>query len=122
MPHPSIFDHRIVERATVDAVKQLLLRQSLATSIWENENFDAFAEDPRVYSGYVSDSVYSLLTQSTLPQETNISNCLAALTATVYGLGIEPEVARPGLAQLPRQRSQRLSGAHFEQNPIRLAE
>jgi len=30
----------------------------------------------------------------------NISNCLAALTATVYGLGIKPEVAAQGIASL----------------------
>ena len=30
----------------------------------------------------------------------NVSNCLAALTATVYGLGIKPEVAAQGIASL----------------------
>jgi len=30
----------------------------------------------------------------------NVSNCLAALTATVYGLGIEPEVAAQGIESL----------------------
>jgi len=30
----------------------------------------------------------------------NVSNCLAALTATVYGLGIKPEVAAQGMASL----------------------
>jgi UDP-N-acetylmuramoyl-L-alanyl-D-glutamate--2,6-diaminopimelate ligase len=30
----------------------------------------------------------------------NVSNCLAALTATVYGLGIAPEVAAQGIASL----------------------
>ena len=30
----------------------------------------------------------------------NVSNCLAALTATVYGLGIKPEVAAQGIAPL----------------------
>jgi len=30
----------------------------------------------------------------------NVSNCLAALTATVYGLGIKPEVAAHGIAAL----------------------
>lgn len=31
--------------------------------------------DPRVYNAYISDSVYLLLAQSTLPKETNIANC-----------------------------------------------
>ena len=30
----------------------------------------------------------------------NISNCLAALTATVYGLGIDPQIAAQGIASL----------------------
>ena len=30
----------------------------------------------------------------------NVSNCLAALTATVYGLGIDPEIAAQGVASL----------------------
>ena len=30
----------------------------------------------------------------------NVSNCLAALTATVYGLGIAPEIAARGIASL----------------------
>src|SRR6266540_375135 len=30
----------------------------------------------------------------------NVSNCLAALTATVYGLGVDPEVAAQGIASL----------------------
>jgi len=30
----------------------------------------------------------------------NVSNCLAALTATVYGLGVDPEVAAGGIAAL----------------------
>jgi UDP-N-acetylmuramoyl-L-alanyl-D-glutamate--2,6-diaminopimelate ligase len=30
----------------------------------------------------------------------NISNCLAALTATVYGLGVSPEIAAQGIASL----------------------
>ncbi|HEX9839762.1 MAG TPA: UDP-N-acetylmuramoyl-L-alanyl-D-glutamate--2,6-diaminopimelate ligase, partial [Anaerolineales bacterium] len=30
----------------------------------------------------------------------NVSNCLAALTATVYGLGIKPEIAAQGIALL----------------------
>src|SRR5687767_14174129 len=30
----------------------------------------------------------------------NVSNCLAALTATIYGLGIKPEIAAGGIASL----------------------
>src|SRR5262245_33500431 len=53
-----------------------ILRQNLTSSIWQNENLDAFTQDPRVYSRFVSDSIYALLAQSTLPQETNIANAI----------------------------------------------
>jgi UDP-N-acetylmuramoyl-L-alanyl-D-glutamate--2,6-diaminopimelate ligase len=38
--------------------------------------------------------------KSDLVGEYNVSNCLAALTATVYGLGIDPETAARGIASL----------------------
>jgi UDP-N-acetylmuramoyl-L-alanyl-D-glutamate--2,6-diaminopimelate ligase len=38
--------------------------------------------------------------KSSLVGEYNISNCLAALTTTVYGLGIDPETAARGIASL----------------------
>jgi hypothetical protein len=51
----------------------------LQTPIWETKNFQPFQEDPRTYGGYINDSVYLLLTQSTLPKETNIANCIARM-------------------------------------------
>lgn len=39
--------------------------------------------------------------KSSLVGAYNVSNCLAALTATIYGLGIKPEVAARGIANLP---------------------
>ena len=56
-----------------------IFRQDLTRSIWLAENIHPFEEDPRVYGEYLSDSVYLLLTQSTLPKETNIANCLARM-------------------------------------------
>jgi uncharacterized protein (DUF885 family) len=56
-----------------------IFRQDLTRSIWLAENLHPYEEDPRVYGGYLSDSVYLLLTQSTLPKETNIANCLARM-------------------------------------------
>lgn len=43
---------------------------------------------------------FSVPVQSNLVGEYNVSNCLAALTATVYGLGIQPELAAQGIAAL----------------------
>jgi uncharacterized protein (DUF885 family) len=56
-----------------------IFRQELTRSIWLAENIHPYEEDPRVYGGYISDSVYLLLTQSTLPKETNVANCLARM-------------------------------------------
>jgi uncharacterized protein (DUF885 family) len=56
-----------------------IFRQDLTRSIWLAENLHPYEEDPRVYGSYISDSVYLLLTQSTLPKETNVANCLARM-------------------------------------------
>ena len=57
-----------------------ILRHDLERSIWLAENTHPFEEDPRTYNAYITDSVYSLLTQSTLPQERNIKNAVARMT------------------------------------------
>jgi uncharacterized protein (DUF885 family) len=56
-----------------------IFRDELTRNIWLAENTRPFEEDPRVYGNYINDSVYSLLTQSTLPREKNISNALARI-------------------------------------------
>jgi uncharacterized protein (DUF885 family) len=73
---------RRIEYAQLSRDSQIdyeIFRQDLTRSIWLAENLHPFEDDPRVYGGYLSDSVYRLLTQSTLPKETNISNCLARM-------------------------------------------
>jgi uncharacterized protein (DUF885 family) len=56
-----------------------IFRHELVTSLWLAENTHPFEEDPRVYNDHINDSVYLLLTQSTLPKETNIANCIARM-------------------------------------------
>jgi uncharacterized protein (DUF885 family) len=56
-----------------------ILQHSLKRDDWLTENLHPFEEDPRVYNGYINDSVYLLLTQSTLPMETNVANCIARM-------------------------------------------
>lgn len=56
-----------------------ILEHDLTRRLWLAENTDPFAEDARTYGSYLSDSVYLLLAQSTLPRETNISNALARM-------------------------------------------
>jgi uncharacterized protein (DUF885 family) len=56
-----------------------ILKHDLETQIWLTENTKPFEEDPRAYNDYINDSVYALLTQSTLPLETNVANCIARM-------------------------------------------
>jgi uncharacterized protein (DUF885 family) len=56
-----------------------IFQHELRTQIWLTENTHPFEEDPRTYGGYINDGVYLLLTHSTLPKETNISNCLSRM-------------------------------------------
>ena len=56
-----------------------IFQHALQTQIWETKNLHPFEEDPRTYGAYLSDGVYLLLTHSTLPMETNISNCIARM-------------------------------------------
>ncbi len=51
-----------------------ILEHSLKYDLWQAENTRRFEQDPRVYNEYISESVFLLLTQSTLPKERNIDN------------------------------------------------
>src|SRR5579883_20249 len=46
----------------------------LTYGLWSVENDNRFEYDPRIYGEYISDSVFILLTQSTLPRERNVEN------------------------------------------------
>lgn len=54
-------------------------QHELKRELWLTENSDRFASDPRIYSDYITDSVYSLLTQSTLPQPVNVRNAISRI-------------------------------------------
>ena len=56
-----------------------IFQHELQTTIWLTENTHRFEEDPRTYGSYINDGVYLLLTQSTLPKETNIANCITRM-------------------------------------------
>ena len=53
---------------------------ALKYEIWLAENTDPHANDPRVYGEYLSDSVFLLFTQSTLPRERNVANAARRIT------------------------------------------
>lgn len=71
---PKQVDYKKLSRA--GQVDFEILQQDLRRDLWLTENFQPFGEDPRTYGRYINDSVYVLLTQSTLSAETNIANCI----------------------------------------------
>jgi uncharacterized protein (DUF885 family) len=56
-----------------------IFEHHLKRELWLAENTRPFEDDPRVYNDYLSDSVYLLLTQSTLPKPVNVRNCAARM-------------------------------------------
>lgn len=59
-----------------DRVDFEILARHLESRIWLTENFRTYEEDPRVWGDYLTESVYLLLVQSTLPKEKNFENAL----------------------------------------------
>lgn len=67
--------------------------------VWQATNTDDFANDPRVYLVYCSDSVFSLFTQSTLPRHINVENASKRITyipkvvdAAMQSIGNPPRI------------------------------
>ena len=56
-----------------------ILRHHLEREVWLAENFRPFEDDPRIYGDYLTESVYLLLTQSSLPKPTNLKHTLARM-------------------------------------------
>jgi uncharacterized protein (DUF885 family) len=75
-----------------------ILKHHLSHIIWLADNTHPFESDPRIYNAYITESVYLLLTQSTLSKAANVKNSAARL-------GRIPSVvtvARETLANPPR--------------------
>jgi len=56
-----------------------IFRHDLETGLWLDEIERPYETDPRIYTSLATDCAYALLTQSTLPKETNISNAVARI-------------------------------------------
>src|SRR5262249_25633795 len=54
-------------------------QHELKKEIWLADNTRVFENDPRVYNHYITESVYALLPQSTLPQPVNVRNASARM-------------------------------------------
>jgi uncharacterized protein (DUF885 family) len=94
---PRKVDYRKLSRSA--QVDYEILRHDLTRTLWLFDNTRPFEEDPRTYNDYLTDSVYILLTQSTLPRATNVKNAAARIaqlprivTAAKAGLRNPPRV------------------------------
>ncbi len=82
-----------------------ILQHELTRALWLSENTSPYEQDPRVYSGYISDSIFLLLTQSTLPKEKNIANAIVRMAHI-------PEVVAAA-----RENLQSFAGGHRHGQP-----
>ena len=95
---------RLLKEVTVDRLSRPskidhdVFRRDLERSIWLGETFDPFRDDPRVYGDYATESVYLLLTQSSLPREVNRRNALERMKQVPRVL----ETARKTIGRPPR--------------------
>jgi len=74
---PQKIDYSKLSRAS--QIDFEIFQHNLKFDEWLAENTHPYEEDPRIYSGYINDSLYLLLAQSSLPKETNIANCIARM-------------------------------------------
>ena len=56
-------------------------RHSLEYDLWQADAVDPYATNPRMYNTYISDSVFQVLTQSTLAKDRNIANAAKRIAA-----------------------------------------
>ena len=75
-----------------------ILRRHLERTIWLAETFQPFEDDPRIYGSYVTESIYLLLTQSSLPRAVNVQNALSRMARIPEVL----ECARSTIKNPPR--------------------
>src|SRR5205085_10392715 len=100
-------DRAAVQKALADLPKQVdytklsrsgqidyeILHHDLTYRLWKDDNEKPFEHDPRVYNEYAADSAFLLLTQSSLPRETNVRNAAARI-------GFVPAVVKAAKAAL----------------------
>ncbi|HEX4589870.1 MAG TPA: DUF885 domain-containing protein [Gemmataceae bacterium] len=75
---PQQVDYQKLTRA--GQIDYEILHHDLTYRLWKDENENPFANDPRVYNEYAADSVFLLLTQSSLPKEQNVRNAAARMS------------------------------------------
>lgn len=93
---PAAVDFAHLSRAS--QVDYEILRDDLKLGLWLEETERPFENDPRIYARLATECAYALLTQSTLPAETNIANAIARIRLVPGMLA----AARGNLRQPPR--------------------
>jgi uncharacterized protein (DUF885 family) len=58
-----------------------ILKHHLQRELWLMENSRPYEDNPLVYNDYLTESVYLLFTQSTLPRHANVRNAVGRITA-----------------------------------------
>ncbi|HMC87909.1 MAG TPA: DUF885 domain-containing protein, partial [Gemmataceae bacterium] len=71
------FDYHKLSRA--NQIDYEIFKHYLVTSLWLADNTHPYEEDPRIYNDYISDSIFLLLTQSSLPRPVNVKNSVARM-------------------------------------------
>lgn len=96
-----------------------IFEHSLKERLWSAENLHPFEQDPRTYNDYLSGSVYRLLSQSSLPKETNIKNAIARIRALPKILEVaQKTLKRPPLTVLETSIKQNRGVISFYQKGI----
>jgi uncharacterized protein (DUF885 family) len=76
---PRRVDYRKLSRG--GQIDYEIFRHELTYKLWELDNTRPFEDDPQTYNLYLTDSVYLLFTQSTLPRAANVKNAAARIDA-----------------------------------------
>jgi uncharacterized protein (DUF885 family) len=63
-----------------DQIDFELFKHHLESTLWLAAHTHPLEHDPRTYNDCISDSIFLLLTQSTLPKPVNIRNCVARMS------------------------------------------
>ena len=93
--------HKEIERSKLSADERInfdIFNHELEASIWLREQTQPFANNPRAYNEYISDSVFLILAQSRLPKETNVANAIARMK----GIPAVVAAAKANLQHPPR--------------------
>ena len=75
LPHK--IDYKKLSRA--GQIDYEIWTHDLEYSLWQYDNDRRFETDPRIYNDYISDSVYLLLVQSTVPKAEAVKSCVGRM-------------------------------------------